>query len=147
MGFSSEKTGSLPPAAFHLPFLFSVVTLALPFAAKASVSGYLFRQEHGTYTPITGGTQLIGGTSWNNEVFAVPLPAPFWFDGQWYSEMHVACNGYITFGIAPGGLNYSPLSSTEGYTGAIAPFGTNLWRANTTRATYGGSRLAVRSFG
>ena len=96
----------------------------------AQVSLYTFSKSMGTYAPITGGVELISGTSLNNQVFNVTLPSPFWFNGASYPVIHVSCNGFITLGSAPGGTNYDPLSSTQVYAGAIAPFGSNLADAN-----------------
>jgi Secretion system C-terminal sorting domain len=126
MSSTHFRTGSLPP---KFRKTVSVLTLCAVFAvaANAQVSSYLFRRTVGTYTPITGGTVLTSGSNWNNEVYTVTLPSPFWFNGVWYPTMHVSCNGFITVGTAPTGFNYGPISSTEVYAGAISPFGTNLW--------------------
>lgn len=91
---------------------------------------YSFSQSTGTYSQITGGTVLVSGTNWNNQLFTVSLPAPFWFDGVWYSTMYVTANGFITFGSTMAGNNYTPLSGNAGYAGAISPLGANLQDAN-----------------
>lgn len=111
--------------ALFAPFLL----LSDPVLAQPGTS-YSFSSSIGTYTPITAGTVLISGTNWNNQRYTVTLPAPFWFDGAWYSTMYVTANGYITFGSMMANNNYTPLSSAAGYSGAISPFGANLQDAN-----------------
>lgn len=127
MGFCSESSGSLRPSALRALTLCAwVATAAVPTSAQ--VSNYLFRSAVGTYTPITGGTVLASG-NWNNGVYTVSLPSPFWFNGTSYTDMHVSCNGFVTFGAAPSPLTERPLSSSESYAGAVAPFACNLWRS------------------
>lgn len=119
------------PARQALKVLVLTLAYSVPFQTlQAQVSNYGFRSTMGTYVPITGGTVLTPGGGWNNEVFTVTLPSSFFFDGAWYTTMYVSCNGFITFGSAPSGTNYAPLSSAETYSGAIAAFGCNL-RATT----------------
>ncbi|MBK9759363.1 MAG: hypothetical protein IPO90_05155 [Flavobacteriales bacterium] len=91
-----------------------------------SVTNYAFSQTAGTYTNITGGTVLISGNNWNNQVFSVTPLTAFPFLGQNQNTMYVSCNGFLTFGTAPAGNNITPLSNGAGYIGAISPFGANL---------------------
>lgn len=118
----------------YLPATFFLLCMALcpPRAVAQPGSTYTFEQSSGTYSHITGGTVLISGTNWNNQRYTVSLPAPFWFDGQWYSTMYVTANGFITFGSMMANNNFTPLGSSAGYTGAISPFGANLQDANMT---------------
>ena len=105
-----------------------LVSLALqPTGVQAqSVTNYAFSQTAGTYTNITGGTVLISGNNWNNQVFSVTPLTAFPFLGQNQNTMYVSCNGFLTFGTAPAGNNITPLSNGAGYIGAISPFGANL---------------------
>ena len=130
MDHRSERSGSLHRTC-PAKGLFLLLPLCAALAANAEISGYEFRRSYGTYVPITGGTELVSGSSWNNELFTVSLPSPFWFNGQTYAQMYGACNGYITFGSAPSAVNFAPLSSTDTYAGALSPFGTNLWHGGT----------------
>ncbi len=111
--------------------LTSLLLLSEPVVSQPGTT-YSFSSSAGSYAHITGGTVLISGTNWNNQRYTVSLPAPFWFDGTWYSTMYVTANGYITFGSMMASNNYSPLSNASGYTGAISPFGANLQDANTS---------------
>ncbi|MBL7985544.1 MAG: proprotein convertase P-domain-containing protein, partial [Flavobacteriales bacterium] len=104
-------------------------TLFLVNPGRAQVStNYNFSQSAGTYSAISGGTVLWGGLlgSYDDQVSgAIAIPG-FNFDGTVYNQMYVSANGFITFGSAPTGTNYTPLSSNAGYSGAIAAFGANL---------------------
>lgn len=103
----------------------SCMFLLFGISAQAQVSTYTFAQSAGTYTNASGGTTLISGT-FTDEVFTVALPAPFWFDGNYYTEVHISANGFLTFGSAPTDRNNTPISSVETYAGAVAPFGADM---------------------
>ena len=109
--------------ATRIPILFALFAHGL---SNAQVANYEFRSAMGSYQAIAGGTVLVSGTAWNNGVYTVPLSSSFFFNGSWYANMYVSCNGFITFGSAPAANNYSPISSTDTYAGAIASFGCNL---------------------
>ncbi len=107
--------------------------LALAAAASAQVSTYYnFSQSAGTYSPLSGGTQIAvatgtsGATSLDDVAYSVALPFSFTFDGAAYSSIYANTNGSITFGATLPGSNYSPLSSTTTYNGAIAAFAADL---------------------
>ncbi|MBL7964711.1 MAG: T9SS type A sorting domain-containing protein [Flavobacteriales bacterium] len=98
-----------------------------------TVSTYTFAQTSGTYNNLTGGTVLVNG-DFDNSVYTVSLPTAFPFAGTYYNTMYVSTNGFLTFGSAPTSTNYSPLSSSEGYAGAISAFGADIEDAqNGTR--------------
>ncbi|MBD8083820.1 fibronectin type III domain-containing protein [Chryseobacterium caseinilyticum] len=105
-------------------------SLILAFFTNAQVSTYSFVQSTGTYTPLTGATVLATATSSNsldNAVYPVTLPFPISFNGVNYSALNVSTNGFITFGATvPGTATYSPISSTETYSGAVSAFGRDL---------------------
>ncbi|MFL9834949.1 fibronectin type III domain-containing protein [Chryseobacterium terrae] len=112
--------------------LFSFI---LAILTDAQVSSYTFAQSTGTYTPISGaGTTVIATATANtiagsldNTVYPVTLPFNFSFNGVNYASLNVSTNGFVTFGTTtPGGATYSPISSTETYTGAISAFGADL---------------------
>lgn len=107
--------------------------LALAAAASAQVSTYYnFSQSAGTYSPLSGGTQIAvatgtsGAASLDDVAYSVALPFSFTFDGAAYSSIYANTNGSITFGATLPGSNYSPLSSTTAYNGAIAAFAADL---------------------
>jgi hypothetical protein len=91
----------------------------------AQVANYTFTQTADTYTPITGGTVLFSGSFDENISAAIPIPT-FNFDGVDRTSLYVSANGFLTFGTAPTGTNYTPISSTATYTGAISPFARDL---------------------
>jgi len=105
-------------------------SLILAFLTNAQVSSYSFVQSSGTYTALTGPTVLATATASNsldNAVYPVTLPFNFSFNGVNYSSLNVSTNGFITFGATlPGTANYNPISSTEGYAGAVSAFGRDL---------------------
>ncbi len=100
------------------------------FIINAQVSSYSFVRTTATYTALTGPTILATATSSNsldNAVYPVTLPFNFSFNGVNYSSLNVSTNGFITFGAtAPGTANYTPISNTEGYSGAVSAFGRDL---------------------
>lgn len=96
--------------------------------AQTNIAGYAFSKSTGAvYTPITGGTKLFpSGTnaSYDNDISsAITLSSPFTFGGVAVTSVYVSANGFITFGAAPSGTNYTPLSSLGSTTGAISAFG------------------------
>ena len=100
-------------------------------ASQAQVStSYTFAGSSGTYTEITGGTQLWGGNfqldNFDNLVSSAQTIPSFNFNGTAYTSMYVSTNGFITFGSAPTSTNFTPISGNEGYAGAISGFGADL---------------------
>ena len=96
-----------------------LLMLSGPWIARAQVATfYSFSQSAGAYTEITGGTSLwnintifgVDLNSFNDEVSAAQTIPGFPFNGTTYTQMYVSVNGYITFGSAPAGNNYAPLS-------------------------------------
>ncbi|MEI9945644.1 MAG: choice-of-anchor J domain-containing protein [Chitinophagaceae bacterium] len=102
---------------------------------NAQVNTYIFSQASGTYTPIAGGTVLITATSNtfgnagfpDDQVYTLPagtIPFTFTYNGTGYTGLNVSTNAFVTFGAtAPAFDNYTPVSSTAGYSGAIAALG------------------------
>lgn len=96
--------------------------------AQTNIAAYSFsKSTNATYTPITGGTKVFPSgtnTSYDNDISAaITLPSPFTYGGVTVNSIYISGNGFITFGAAPTGTNYSPLSSLGSTTGAIAGFG------------------------
>ncbi|MCU7615922.1 fibronectin type III domain-containing protein [Chryseobacterium sp. PBS4-4] len=107
--------------------------------AQTNVANYSFAKGTGaTYTPITGGTKLFPtgtNTSYDNEVSsAITLSSPFTFGGVAVTSIYVSANGYVTFGAAPSGTTYTPLSTLGTTTGAISAFGQDAGSSTATGA-------------
>jgi hypothetical protein len=97
--------------------------------ASDAASSYTFSQSAGTYTPITGGTLVAAsapGTGLfldDNNYSAQPIPFTFVYNGVPYTDFNINTNGHITFGTTlPPTSNYSPISSTTAYAGAVVAF-------------------------
>lgn len=105
--------------------------------AQTDIANYQLTKSTGTYTPITGGTAFItANTPFDNEVStAITMPA-FTFGGASITTVYISANGYITFGAAPGGANYTPLSTTAAtITGVVAAMACDLGYTATTTTT------------
>src|SRR5436190_6290327 len=100
-------------------------------------TSYGFGQAAGTYTEITGGTQVAAVTSIgsidlntiDDNVYGPQTIPGFNFNGTVYTQLYISANGFITFGSAPTGTNYTPLSSAETYARCVAAFGADLVNA------------------
>ncbi|PJJ68166.1 fibronectin type III domain-containing protein [Chryseobacterium geocarposphaerae] len=110
--------------------LFSFV---IALITNAQVSSYSFVKSSGTYTALTGATTLETATantlagSLDNNVYPVTIPFNFSFNGVNYSSLNVSTNGFLTFGTtAPSTSEYSPISNTGAYSGAVSAFGGDL---------------------
>jgi hypothetical protein len=116
----------------------AMITL-LTHGVWGQVNAYNFSQTTGTYTPITGGTVLASG-SYDDGTSNVSIPFTFLYNNIGYTQLWVSCNGYLGFGTAND--NYSPISSTATYAGAIVPWGAD---ANGWTATLGGQTAEIRT--
>lgn len=108
------------------------------FTSQAQVSSYVAGGSGvaQTYTPIPYGTAPVNVTLANSGINGLPddnyvSPAvnigfTFNFNGKNYTQCYISSNGFITFGSAPTALNYTPISGTETYDGAVAVYGRNL---------------------
>lgn len=99
-------------------------TFGLSGAAGDFVSNYTFSQCSGTYTAITGGTQIATG-AFDDNVYTQTIPS-FTFNGTAFTSVIVSTNGFLQFGGTGSGTNYSPISSTTTATGFVAPMGRDL---------------------
>ncbi|WP_298118815.1 GEVED domain-containing protein, partial [Flavobacterium sp.] len=115
------RTSWLMSLCFVFVSLFMVSNSAL---AQTNIANYTFSSTTGaTYTPITGGTVLFSGLYDNNVSTAITMGGTFPFGGSNFTTCFISANGYITFGAAPAGTNYTPLSTLGSTTGAISAFG------------------------
>jgi hypothetical protein len=74
-----------------------------------------------TRTTIASGPSAIDDQRWPGQSFASGFT--FEFNGTVYNSFGIHSKGYIWFGATtPLGLSFTPISSTLGYEGAIAPF-------------------------
>lgn len=118
-------------------FSFLLIFLALTGSVAAQVNIYGFSQSVLTYTPITGGTMLINGTSamdsWVSTAQTIPS---FTFNGVAYTTAFVTSNGQISLGgTAPSTTTYTGISTGVGSGINLCPFSADLNRATTTTAT------------
>ena len=107
--------------------------------ANATYS-YVSTQTTSTYTSITGGTQHYATTAvgTNGVTAAVNIGFNFNFNNRSYSQLFISNNGFITFGVAPGTTNYTPLSNTTApfnHDGVISGMGSNLVNSTATGAS------------
>lgn len=107
-----------------------LVALLLGLPALAQVATrYTFQESSGSFSNITGGNRLnTTNNSFDNQTYSRTIE-PFFFDGNTYTSLTVSANGFITFGSAPAGTNYTPISNTASYSGAISAFGCDLANA------------------
>jgi subtilisin-like proprotein convertase family protein len=104
--------------------------VAISGANGQVATAYAFSQTSGSFALNTSSGTVL----WNNGLFgtfddnvsgAITIPA-FNFNGSTYTQVYISSNGFITFGTAPSTTNYTPLSSTATYAGAIAAFGQDI---------------------
>lgn len=111
----------------------SFLMLCIGIQAQTNIANYTFASSAGTYVPLTGATTFTN--SWDDEVSAaIPLGGNFTFGAVTYTACFINANGYITFGAAPTGGNYTPLSAGT-YSGAISAFGQDAGNSTAVGAT------------
>jgi len=99
---------------------------------NAQVSNYTFAQTTGTFSSIASSGALVSGsdatTSTTNDTsgWAVTIPFNFNFNGTDYTSMYVNSNGGATFGTTTS-TGSTLISSTTGYSGAVAVMNRDLW--------------------
>ncbi|MEO6694902.1 MAG: hypothetical protein ABIY50_12280 [Ignavibacteria bacterium] len=110
-----------------ISFLMVMFFLVLSINTYAQVNTYTFSQSSNPYSEITGtlfdsATSAGGATSLDDNVYlSRAIGFSFTFNGNSYSTYNMNTNGQITFGAtSPGTTNYSAISSTIAYDGAIA---------------------------
>jgi hypothetical protein len=128
------------------------VALAGVGQAQAQVNLYTFSQANGTYTPITSGTvptyiaaptvpmvntvtttDPYPGPTDDAVSSAVTIPFAFTFNGVAYTVVRLSSNGFLAFGTTPTPAtgNYTPLSATTAYGGAVSALGSDLAGAHS----------------
>lgn len=92
--------------------LLIILCAVTSLATLAQAGGYLFSQQLGTYTPVTG-TFILSNCTNNNlntdTSALVTLPQAFTFSDTVYSDIRVGKGGWITFG------NINPLDADNGF--------------------------------
>jgi hypothetical protein len=93
--------------------------LLLPIITLSQVSNYTFSETTGTYTAITGGTQLVtttgGSTAYDTDgsYFTLPVGSQFIFNGTTITAVNMTADGAIW-------LNPNTTTTGNGTTGAIS---------------------------
>jgi hypothetical protein len=138
-------TGSSPGRSRWRIFLLSALLIALSSISNAQVSTYTFAQSTGTYSSITGGTQLYSG-NFDDGTTSFPLPFTFTYNNVGYTNVMVATNGHLVFGATDptGGIwnQSSVISQTFATTGAVAAWAGDL---SGWTGTLGGQTSEVRA--
>lgn len=128
-----RKLGTKVLAGFALMTCFAM-------SSYAQVGSYSFSQSSGTFTPITGGTLIINGTSstsldsWTSDPITIPAIS---VGGNTYTTAYMTSNGLLKLGgTAPSTTLYDGIATSPG-TGAlhICPFNADLDKATTTAAS------------
>lgn len=114
-----------------LAILFAFFFLASMVQAQY-VTSYTAVRTTATYSVMTGGTQLCSAATCADAVYTVALPWSFTYNGVSYSTVYISQNGFISFGSAAVGTNYTPIS-TAGTSGIISVWGYN---SNVTVAAH-----------
>ncbi len=128
--FSFGQRGNTSLRFFHKTKLLVLAWTFLALQASAQVDKYTFEKLDGTYQELTDATivaQASETDNLQNKVWTVALPFQFMFNGNYYENIKISSNAFITVGDTPppNTLN-TPISSTEGYKGAISIFGSSL---------------------
>jgi len=105
-----------------------VFLIFISLNTQAQVSLYTFSESSGAYSPIAGTlldstTGSSGITSLDDvQYLSIPIGFSYNFNSVSYSTFNMNTNFQMTFGAtSPGTTNYTPISSTTTYAGAIAP--------------------------
>lgn len=118
-------------------FLLLFVFLVNSFNANATVGTYTFASSSGTYTPLTGGTVLVSGASWDDTASALlTIPFAFSYNNTSYTSLGINSNGFITLGAVSTSTLYCGLQSSPA--NSIAAYGTDLIGGSATSSvSYG----------
>jgi hypothetical protein len=115
-----------------------------PSEIDAWNTSYTFSTSAGTWTALSSPTVLWSGSAINNVTASVTIPS-FMFNGTAYTNAYVSSNGFITFGSAPSTTEYTPISSSATYTGAISAFGSTLQYQSTSTSVVSYKDLTASS--
>jgi hypothetical protein len=103
---------------------------------------YTFSESVGTYTAITGGTQLVtttaGATTYDTDAsgFALPVGSQFTFNGTLITSVTMVADGALVLGTSTAGTSTSPISSTMTATGIISALGMDLRSTSIATQVY-----------
>ncbi len=121
---------------FYKRFSLLIILLSITQNVFSQVSYYSFQQSSAGYTPVSGGTVLgtangvSAAAALDNIVYTLPtatIPFDFRFNGAAYSGCYISTNGFLVFGATiPTTTNFTPISGTAGYSGAISAFGRDM---------------------
>ena len=130
--------------------LLSLFILLTSFFVRSQVTNYTFSETTGTYTAITGGTQLVtttgGATSYDTDGNSITLPtsSQFIFNGTIITNVYMMSDGYLW--LNPGitlanttGVLYAttgPISSGKASVGVISAMGMDLRSTAITSQVY-----------
>ena len=127
--FSPCQTGSAKAARALISGAMLLFCLAQAFNASAQVANYSFAVSSGTYTALSGPTNVFTGAWDDNTAISVPIGFTFNFNGTGYTSVFVHPNGYLTFGSSTSG--YTPISGGSAVSGVISAWGRDLQSQNT----------------
>ena len=122
-----------------LVFLFCIGFSKATHAQVATTYAFSQTDTGLTYVPITGGTVYATATFPTTFVDTAPasvaLGFTFTFNGANYTNVTITDNGYVTFGgTLPLATDYTPISSSTTFNGAISGFSQNLRSASNNAA-------------
>ncbi|MBU1068818.1 hypothetical protein KJ975_04535 [Myxococcota bacterium] len=92
-------------------WIWNAQTCSLPatYCGTGACHGYTRTDFTGTYSIITGGTELTSSS--DDSTHAITLPFTFTYWGVAYTQVHACTNGWLSFGASPGTSDYSNGSS------------------------------------
>ncbi|MEI6816503.1 MAG: T9SS type A sorting domain-containing protein [Bacteroidota bacterium] len=118
-------TNQIKTIAFFFTALL-LLNFSMNNQTKAAVANYTFASSSGNYTAIVGNTLFSG--AWDDEVSALlTIPFTFTYNGNAFTSLAVASNGYITMGAVPTnihlycGVQTCPPNSIAGYGTDLVP--------------------------
>jgi len=107
-------------------FLFFVFAIIYSSHSFGQVSSYYFIQSSGTYVPITGGTPVVSGSSWDDGIYTnLPIGFSFVFAGITYANFTLDINGNIRFGSFAGTF-YCPTNLAASDSNIVCGYMTDL---------------------
>jgi hypothetical protein len=119
-------------------FIFTLITCGMmSFSGNAQVANYTFAASSGTYTAISGGTVpgiASNPGAWDDGTsnIASNIGFTFTFNGLTYTQCAITTNMAISFGAtAITSTNYTCISSTAGYAGAVGAWSRDMQGSTT----------------
>ena len=123
--FYSKKELGTPCRIINKLYFLLFLFVLFPNHSNATVGNYAFASSSGTYTALSGGTTLVSGASWDDEVSTLlTIPFSFTYNNVAYTTLGINANGFITMGAASTSGFYCGLQSSA--TNSIAGYGTDL---------------------